>query len=488
MNWLERQLLARPDEMAVNFASGGSWTWKELGERVSRMAAALQSAGVRADSRVATLLGNTPFHVSIIHAIPWVGATLVPVNTRLTDSEISWMLSDLEIDLLVVDHESLGRELELGATRFVQVEELTRSFAIEPRPFMRETLATILYTSGTTGLPKPVPLSWENHAASAMASAVNLGMHRDDNWLAALPLYHIGGLSIVYRSALYGTAFTLTDQFDEHEIGRLVGDGTVTLASLVPTMLRRLWAGENRSEEEFALECDAGRLRAILLGGGPADRASLELCKRHEIPVYQTYGLTEGCSQITTMPPSRSIEKIGSAGLPVFGADVSIRDDEGYECDTNEEGTINIRGPMVTSGYIDRSAENERRFRNGWFDTGDWGRRDEEGFLWVVSRRNDLIVTGGENVYPAEIEQVIGDIAGVAEVAVFGLDDEEWGQKVCAAIVVEPGTDLEAIEAQARESLAGFKMPKLWHRLDALPRTASGKVKRIEVADLVLSD
>lgn len=481
MNWLERSAVARPDALAVKFTAGGEWTYGEMVERVSKTAAALQSTGVGPGSRVATLLANSPMQVLVIHAVAWLGATLVPVNTRLVDAEVSWLLRDVQADLLVLDEAAVDRSLDLGSTRFVQVEGLTRSLSVESRKQRPESVATILYTSGTTGLPKPVPLTWANHAASASASAMNLGVCPDDNWLCCLPLYHIGGLSIVYRSMLYGTAFTLTEGFEINEVAEaMLNDAT--LVSLVPTMLRRLW---ERGPDLFSA-CRDSRLRGILLGGAPADRETLKRCADAELPVYQTYGLTEACSQVTTMPPGRALEKTGSSGLPIFGAEVEIRCQDGSRCKAGKEGTIFVRGPMVTSGYLERAAENDRRFRQAWFDTADWGRLDEDGFLWVVSRRNDLIVTGGENVYPVEVESVLLEHPAVAEVAVFGIDDPEWGQRVAAAIVEVEPIDDETLVKFCRTRLAGFKIPRIWHRLEELPRTASGKIKRMEVADAVL--
>lgn len=480
MNWLQRQAEMRPLSIALNFEEA-SWTWQELEIRVQRAAAALNAAmrsktGIRG-ARVATLLSNSPNHVVTILACHWAGATLVPINTRLTNREISWIIADARVDLLVLDSTTssvLQRSsdtLELGSTRFVQVEDMTVSLSADPVEFRVRDVSMIMYTSGTTGLPKPVELTWENISHSAFASALNLGLERNDNWLNCLPLFHIGGLSVVYRCLIYGIPMTLVDRFHEEVVGKAINDWNVTLASFVPTMLHRL--------REVLRH--RGTIRAVLLGGGPAPMELLEWASERDLPVYQTYGLTEGCSQITTMPPDRVHDKIGSAGFPIFGADVEIRDGRRVALDSGRHGHIWIRGPMLMRGYLNRDVENARRFDGEWFDTGDFGYRDEDGFLYVLSRRDDLIITGGENVYPAEVENVILKFPGVNEVAVFGLEDETWVELVCAAIVGQEGLDLAGLSAHCRESLAGFKVPKQWFFVHELPHTASGKVKRHEL-------
>lgn len=487
MNWLERQAKMRPQSVALNFEEV-SWTWQELEFRVRRAAAALNAAmrsktGIRG-ARVATLLSNSANHVVTILACHWAGATLVPINTRLTNREISWIIADARVDLLVLDATTAsalqknGDMVELASTRFVQIEDMTVSLSADPVEFRVRDVSMIMYTSGTTGLPKPVELTWENISQSAFASALNLGLERDDNWLNCLPLFHIGGLSVVYRCLIYGIPMTLVNRFDEQVVSKAIDDWKVTLASFVPTMLHRL--------REVLHE--PGTLRAVLLGGGPAPMELLEWASERDLPVYQTYGLTEGGSQITTMPPDRVHDKMGSAGFPIFGADVEIRYANNVATAPREHGHIWIRGPMLMRGYLNRDVENARRFDGEWFDTGDFGYLDEDGFLYVLSRRDDLIITGGENVYPAEVENVILKFPGVVEVAVFGLEDETWGEIVCAAIVGQEGLDLASLNAYCRESVAGFKVPKQWFIVRELPHTASGKVRRHELKLLDADD
>ncbi|MEZ4458263.1 MAG: AMP-binding protein [bacterium] len=379
MNWLHRQVTARPSALALQSAEQ-ALNWSNLGTRVRRVAAALRGVGVQPNDRVAVLIeDNLQFAVTIL-AVGWLGATLIPLNRRLTDGEISWILQDIDPHLLVIDHTAGTRNIELADKPFVQVNELTLSLDCEPVDVDEHGVAVIMYTSGTTGPPKPVPLTWENIKASAAASAFNIGVHRDDVWLCVIPLYHIGGLSILYRGVLYGTATLILDRFDAGEVIAMLP--RVTIVSLVPTMLHRLiQAGMEKQTDS--------RVRAVLLGGGPADQDAIAWCTARGLPVLQTYGMTEACSQVTTMPIDAVNDlpvdspRWASAGLPVLGATISIRSSASQTVPAHTLGNIFVRGPMVTHGYLDRPTENSRRFVDGWFDTGDFGYVDEQGYLYV---------------------------------------------------------------------------------------------------------
>jgi O-succinylbenzoic acid--CoA ligase len=333
-----------------------------------------------------------------------------------------------------------------------------------------------MYTSGTSGKSKAVPLSWENLVASALASAVNLGLHFDDVWLCCLPVNHIGGLSILLRSAIYGTAVEIQNGFEVDAVSQSIATNA-TLVSLVPTMLHRLIR-----DRKFEASLGSSRLRGILLGGASANLDDVTWCRARGVKVFHTYGMTESASQITTAHPEAPV---GCSGLPVRGASVSIRDANFRELAPGEVGTIHISGPMVMRGYLGHPEENMRRFREGWFDTNDVGYLDKYGQLYVLSRREDLIVSGGENVYPAEVESVLLEHPEVAEVAVFGLPDEEWGQLVCAAIVWR--SEPVELDSWLLARLAKFKHPRRRYALDGLPKTSSGKVMRAKLREMFLT-
>jgi o-succinylbenzoate---CoA ligase len=292
--------------------------------------------------------------------------------------------------------------------------------------------ALVVHTSGTTGEPKPVGLSLENIRANAVGSALALGLDLDERWLCPLPLTHVGGLMVLLRSLYYGTTAILGPV-------DLIED--VTLVSLVPTQLARaLDAGLERPQ----------RLRCALLGGAALDPALARRAAAAGVPVAQTYGLTEACSQVTVSAPGEP----ETAGWPLPGVRVELA----------EDGEILVSGPTVAGG--------------GTLRTGDLGRFDERGRLTVVGRKSDLIVTGGENVAPAEVEAVLLEHPAVAEAGVFGRPDPEWGEAVCAQVVLRAEAQPEDLRAFARERLAGFQVPKAIEVVEVLPRTASGKLLR----------
>jgi O-succinylbenzoic acid--CoA ligase len=415
-----------------------------------------------------------------------LGAVLLPLNLRLTPSELAWQVGDAGARVVVCSasteagaEEARERAPELAVVRadaLTRAGDVTRATYAPLRDHVEpnEPLA-IVYTSGTTGAPKGAVLSYTNFWWSAIGSALNLGIQEDDRWLAPLPLFHVGGLSVLTRSAIYGTTAVLHDGFDAERVSAAIDDERITLVSLVPTMLHRLL--DARGDRPFPPS-----LRCVLLGGGPAPRALLERCAALGVPVSQTYGLTECCSQVATLAPRDALRKIGSAGRPLYPNEIRVVTDTGDAPSSGEGGEILVRGPIVTAGYWNRPDATESAFTDGWFRTGDFGTLDEDGYLYVLDRRDDLIVTGGENVYPAEVEGVLLAHPCVAEAAVIGESDAEWGQRVVAVVRLVEGADpsvADQLQAHCRSSLAAYKVPRGVRVSEApLPRTASGKLQR----------
>lgn len=373
----------------------------------------------------------------LLHALPRLGAVLVPLNTRLTAGELRGQI-DVAGARLVVEAPLDGEEAD--------VEPRAAVDPAEPQ--------TLLFTSGTTGSPKPVVLSYANHRASALASAWNLGVAPGDRWLCVLPLFHVGGLSILLRSAIYGTTAIVHERFDEHAVAATLTAGQATLVSLVATMLARV--------------LDAGLaaappLRAALIGGGPVPGSLLARARDAGVPVVPTYGMTETASQIATAGMQAGGD-VASAAQPLSGVCVQIA----------AGGEILVRGAMVSEGAL---------APDGWLHTGDRGRLDGDGGLHVAGRIADVIVTGGENVTSSEVEDVLRDHPAVLDVAVVGEDDPEWGEAV-TAYVVPDGADVDEDELldHVRARLAGFKVPKSLRIIPELPRGPAGKVARAELA------
>jgi len=330
----------------------------------------------------------------------------------------------------------------------------------------------LIYTSGTTGTPKGVLLSHRNLFWSAIGSAMHLGVMPQDRWLVCMPLFHVGGLSILLRSALYGSAAILHERFDPDAVNRALDEQGVTLVSWVPTMLARVLEARGQRPAPRSLRC-------VLLGGGPAPRGLIERARSLGFPIAATYGLTEASSQVATQLPTRDVSE-GASGLrALYGVELETIDEDGKSV-RGRPGEILVRGPSVMEGYWRRPLETERALRGGWLHTGDLGILDADGTLEVLQRRGDLIISGGENIYPSEVEQVLLEHPAVREAAVAGRTDADYGQRPVAWLVVAPGEPLDLAELRGfcAERLAGYKIPVDFKRVDALPRNAAGKLVR----------
>jgi o-succinylbenzoate---CoA ligase len=452
-------------------------TYADLDWLVGRAAASVRGLGVTEGEPVAVLAGNGIPIAILAHALPRAGALFMPLNARLSAAEMAFQLRDSRARFVLTtgEHFALASEAAREAdVRVVDVEgeewaALGQDPVLGATSIEAETPHSVIYTSGTTGRPKGAVLAHGNFYWSAVASASNLGVEADDRWLACMPLFHVGGLSILLRSAIYGTAAVIHDRFDEARVAKALREERISLLSVVATMLTRIFEAD--ADEDYP-----STLRSVLLGGGPAPRPLLEEAARRGVPVLQTYGLTETASQVATLPPEDALRKLGSAGLPLMSSTVRI-DVDGHEADAGEVGEIVVAGPTVCAGYLYREDATAEAIRDGWLHTGDLGYLDDEGYLYVADRRDDLIVSGGENVYPAEVESAILAVAGVRDCAVVGLPDDRWGNIVTAVLVGD--ATAKEVTTHLRAALAGYKVPRRFERWDEeLPRTASGKLQR----------
>jgi O-succinylbenzoic acid--CoA ligase len=437
-NWLAQRALTSPDRTAL-VADGRELTYLEL-ERESTVAARrLAGLGVRRGSAVVLSLPAGVEYVTYLHALMKLGAVAVPLDTRLTERERADALAGLRPALEIREpaagggHEAdlpLLGEIDLGA------------------------VCSRVMTSGTSGTPRAIGLTYGNHLWNAVGSAFNLGVDPGDRWLCCLPMFHVSGLSIVIRSVIYGTTAVVHRGFDAERVAESLRRDGVTVVSLVATALATLL--------ETGAEVSAPRV--ILVGGGPVPGEVLEEAIGRGATVVQTYGLTEAASQVATLPPEDAVRKLGSAGRPLLTTHLRI-----------EDGEILVQGPTVAPGCADEE---------GWLHTGDLGRIDDEGFLWVEGRSDELIVTGGENVSPAEVEGVLLRHPSVADAAVVGRDDRRWQRAVTAVLVLAEGAQLEEAELRRHcaAQLAAHKVPKRFEVTDELPRTAAGKLLRTRLS------
>jgi O-succinylbenzoic acid--CoA ligase len=335
----------------------------------------------------------------------------------------------------------------------------------------------VVYTSGTTGAPKGAQLSHGAFLWSAIGSAFHLGNAPGDHWLACLPLQHVGGLAILHRAALTGAEVTVHERFDPERVAAELDWGDITLVSLVANMLERVLDARGARPAP-------PRLRAVLLGGGPAPAPLLRRARRLGFPIATTYGLTEATSQVATLPLERARAGGDAVGRPLFCTELRIVSPEGVTLPAGEPGEIAVRGPTLMTGYLGRPEETARALRGGWLHTGDVGVVDASGDLRVLDRRTDLIVTGGENVYPAEVEAALREHPSVVDAAVAGESDAAFGARVSAWVVVRPGSRLSHAELSSfcRERIAGYKVPRALYLVPSLPRTDSGKLLRRALA------
>jgi O-succinylbenzoic acid--CoA ligase len=491
-DWLRQRAAISPDRLALT-AEDAQLTYAQLDARVDIAVQRLQAESVRPGDLVALLAGNSAAYAIAVHAIARAGAVLLPLNTRLAAAELAWQLKDATAHRLLHDELHRGTAITLRAEssplHLVPLDDLTTETSPSPGKergaggeVSLAALHSVLYTSGTSGRPKGAMLTYGNHLWSATASALNLGLQPDDRWLACLPLFHVGGLSILLRSVIYGTAAIVHPGFDAARVNAVIDNEGVTIVSVVANMLQRLL--DERGDRPYP-----SSLRCVLLGGGPAPEPLLRRSAAIRVPVVQTYGLTETASQIATLAPEDALRKLGSAGKPLFGSELRVASEDGTDCPSGVAGEIVVRGPTVTPGYLNHPDETAAAIRDGWLHTGDAGRLDAEGYLYVLDRRDDLIVSGGENVYPAEIEAVLQSHPDVLEAGVYAVDDERWGKTPAAAVVLRPGAsfDAAALIAHCRERLAAYKSPSRIDFTDALPRNAAGKLLRRELRGLVIN-
>jgi O-succinylbenzoic acid--CoA ligase len=451
--WLARAAAVRPEHTALMTPRGG-WSYARLHEAARFGAGQMAARGAGAGSRVAIALPAGVDFAQALHACLLLGAIAVPLDLRLAPGERASIATgaDVLIDAPLGEGPAPADAPIGGAHKL-------------------DATAVVIHTSGTTSSPRPVELSYGNLLWSALGSAVALGLDPQERWLCALPLSHVGGLSILLRSAIYATTAIVHERFEEDRVLHALREQRVTLVSLVATTLTRLL--------DAGLEHPAV-LRCALTGGGPVPVALVRRAHAAGVPVSLTYGLTESCSQATTMPVVEipEIAEVGeaaeigecadtqpNAGAPLFCTRVQIA----------EDGEILLAGPTVAPAAVGA---------DGWLHTGDLGELDERGRLLVTGRKADTIVSGGENVAPAEVEAVLEAHPHVLEAAVLGRSDPQWGEAVTAIVVARAGAALEPEELRAHcaRALAPFKVPKqVVLAAEPLPRTRSGKLLRREL-------
>jgi long-chain acyl-CoA synthetase len=483
--------------------SAHNLTWKEFGDRIARGAGLLRSLGIDRGSRYGILCRNSIENAELMHAGYWMGAIPVPVNFRLAPPEIAYILRDSECRLFVVEAEFAellkspelrsweGQLLCVGTheapNHWPRYELLREQAAPEPLwDAAEEDDALLLYTGGTTGRPKGVRLTHLNVVSNAMQIAFECEARSGDVYLHAAPMFHSAEL-LGTPYTIAGAAHAFLPKFSGPLVLDAIQKSRVTSTMLTPTMIIAVLQEPNFAD--YDLSC----LRRIIYGSSPmaAEWIAKAVHAFEKTALVQTYGLTETSPILTILPMADHLaaidtgnyELLRSAGRPIVGVDMKVVDADGKEAPPGSPGEVIVRGPNVTRGYFKVPEENGEAFRGGWFHTGDIGRMDENGYLYLLDRAKDMIITGGENVYSLEVEAVLYQHPAVHECAVFGISDEKFGQALVAAIVPVSGkipTEAELI-AHCRGKIGGYKIPRRYLFLQELPKSAMNKVMKNEL-------
>lgn len=498
-SWPERRLRISPDRDAIWF-EGTTTSHAGFAHRVRRTAAALAGLGVGSGDRVAWTGANHPSALETLYACGQLGAVWVPVNARLAPPEAEYVLGHSGASVVVHgrDQGPLADALrgrapgvrewiaseapDDGGAGSLPWEELLAGADPQQRdePVTLDDPCLIMYTSGTTGRPKGAVLTHGNMTWNAVNQFMGMDFSQDERTLALAPLFHIGGLNGTVNPALLrGGCAVLVRRFDPAETLRVIEEQRVTSFFAVPTMLDAMAREPGFTTHDFSA------LRTIGAAGAPLPLPTLRTWLDRGVTMQQAYGMTEAAPGCTVLDSADAERKVGSAGKPVFFTDVRVLRPDGSEAAVDEIGEIVIQGPNVMAGYWNDPEQTAAAVRDGWYHSGDAGSVDDEGFLYVRDRYKDMIISGGENVYPAEIESALLEFDDVQEVAVIGVPDPTWGEVGLAVVVPTPGTTLddEELRTRLRTRLAGFKVPKYVELTDELPKTATGKVRKPDLRD-----
>jgi fatty-acyl-CoA synthase len=492
-DWLKRWNLYSPQSVAIQDAdSGKSFTYQQLFETSNRLAHYLKRHyQIEKGDRIAALSMNELEYVALFFATQRLQAILVPINFRLTAREVSHILSDSEAKLLVHQKQFAGvvdqiqqtdpKAMPKALMYFDGPDSLTsvcesRSLPSDLYPMDGVTLDTpcmILYTSGTTGAPKGAVITQGMIFWNSVNTTLRLNLSQTDATLSFLPFFHTGGWNVLTTPFLHrGARVILLKKFDPDRILKLCETEKVSILFGVPTMLDMM------KHSPLFKQVDLKSVRYAIVGGEPMPMDLIRTWQDRGIPVRQGFGLTEFGPNVFSLNEEHSTQKIGSIGFPNFYIDAKIVDESGEDLGADEIGELVLRGPMCTPGYWKNEKATKETIRDGWLHTGDLVRRDADGFYYVVGRKKDMYISGGENVYPAEIEQFLRTHPAIREVAVIGVKDEKWGEVGKAFIVTHSGKPIDAAELTSfcQSNLAKFKIPKHFAFLPELPKGDSGKI------------
>ncbi len=510
---------------------GRHWTYQEFSSRVYQLSRCLKRMGIKKDDKVAILHPNCHTFLEAYYAIPQIGAVSVPINTRLSPGEIAFILKDSESKLLIADSmfrsplEPIRKEIRgikkilwtgegednpsppdphpkasaRGGTRGKRSIDLNYEEALRqedsgpllPPSIDGEDIAQIYYTSGTTGRPKGVMLSHKNVTTHALGTIAEVHLTDSDVWVHVAPLFHLADAWATWAVTWVGGTHVLVREFDARAVLETLQREKVTLTNLIPTMLNLM------VNHPDAGKFDYGSLRVLLSGGAPiAPEVVRRIVGTFKCDYIQTYGMTETSPYLTLSILKEHLRRLSDedqlrfkskTGREFIGVELKVVNEQGDEIkkDEKEVGEIIVKGDIVTKGYWKLPEETKKSIKKGWLHTGDMAVIDEEGYVTIVDRKKDMILTGGENVYSTEVENILYMVPAILECAVVGVPDQKWGEAVKAIVVLKPGqraTEQEIIQF-CKERIAHYKAPKSIDFIGSLPRTGSGKIHKKNLRD-----
>ncbi len=501
-DWIGHHARTRPDRIAqVDLATDRTFTWVEMNDRTTRLAHVLANEiGICAGDRVAVLANNNTNFFEVQFACWKLGAIFVPLNWRLAIPELEFIVGDCAPKAIFFDDDfaeaaeqlsttcNIGHRINWETESSGDVADYEEALAsastdIELHDSTHDTVLTIMYTSGTTGRPKGAQITQGMTFWNAVNCVEFYGLTSEMVNLAFLPLFHTGGLNVFANPGFHfgGTTYVMRT-FEPTEAIRLLTDRDIAISHFIGVPANFLFMSQT---VEFA-SADFGNIEAACVGGSPTPVPLIETWDTKGLPLQQAYGMTETSPLVLALKPEDCSVKVGSAGLPAMHCEVRVVNENGDDAAVGETGELWVRGPNVTPGYWNRPDANESSFEDGFLKTGDATRVDDDGFFYVVDRWKDMYISGGENVYPAEVESVIYEVEGVGEVAVIGIPDDKWVE-VGRALVVKKddagSLDEATIINHCRASLARFKVPQSVLFIDEIPHNATGKVLKRELRE-----
>ncbi|MHB2016864.1 MAG: class I adenylate-forming enzyme family protein [Candidatus Xenobia bacterium] len=460
-------------------------SYLEMARRMEAAASGLQDAGVEPGDRVAVMMANSPEFLETWFGIMRAGAVAVPVNPALTAEEAGYIISDAEARVLVVDQERAGLlpSLPRVTTAFTgHIPPLQTTLASVDDP---DLVACLIYTSGTTGKPKGVELTHHNYLWDTKAVVDFVGIRKEDRFLGILPLFHVNAQVATTLAPLWaGAQAVMLPKFSPDTFLQDVARYQATAFSAVPTIYSILL------KRGVPADLDLSSLRFAICGAAPMP---VEVFERFEerfcIKILEGYGLSEATC-VSSVNPPEGTRKVGSIGVPLPGQEMRIVDEAGRPVADGQVGEIAVRGPNVMRGYFRDPEATAAVLRDGWLHTGDLGVRDQDGYFTIVGRKKDMIIRGGENIYPKEVEEVLHRLDGVQEAAVIGMPDPVWGEEVVAVVIASgQAPDSETLIAACKPHLAAFKCPSrvIFIEASEMPRTATGKIQKSKLRELLLA-